>query len=80
MFYFFIFEGLFQFHRYTFPGTQVVRDLRLASIWTGTNEIMSLIIASEWYREYFAKKEGTSERDMEEIAAQADSTEEKVYE
>lgn len=63
-----------------FPIERIVRDLRLASIWTGTNEIMSLIIASEWYREYFAKKEGTSERDMEEIAAQAESTEEKVYE
>ncbi|MFP4256502.1 MAG: acyl-CoA dehydrogenase family protein, partial [Desulfobacterales bacterium] len=63
-----------------FPIERIVRDLRLASIWTGTNEVMSLIIASEWYREYFAKKQGSSERDMEEVAAQADSPEEKIYE
>ena len=63
-----------------FPIERIVRDLRLASIWTGTNEVMSLIIASEWYKEYFTKKGVTSERDMEEIAAQADSPEEKIYE
>jgi hypothetical protein len=54
-------------------------DLMLASIRTGTNEIMSLIIASEWYKEYFLKKDRTNERDMEDIAAQAHLTEEKVY-
>jgi alkylation response protein AidB-like acyl-CoA dehydrogenase len=63
-----------------FPIERIVRDLRLASIWTGTNEVMSLIIASEWYKEYFTQKGVTSERDMEEIAAQADSPEEKIYE
>ncbi|MCF8028292.1 MAG: acyl-CoA/acyl-ACP dehydrogenase [Desulfobacteraceae bacterium] len=63
-----------------FPIERIVRDLRLASIWTGTNEVMALIIASEWYKEYFTKKGVTSERDMEEIAAQADSPEEKIYE
>jgi len=63
-----------------FPIERIVRDLRLASIWTGTNEVMSLIIASEWYKEYFTKKGVTSERDMEEIAAQANSPEEKIYE
>lgn len=63
-----------------FPIERIVRDLRLASIWTGSNEVMSLIIASEWYKEYFSKKDKTSERDMEDIAAQADSPEEKIYE
>ncbi len=63
-----------------FPIERIVRDLRLASIWTGTNEVMSLIIASDWYKEYFAKKGQTSERDMEDVAAQADSPEEKIYE
>ena len=33
-----------------FPVERIVRDLRLASIWTGTNEVMSMIIANEWYR------------------------------
>jgi alkylation response protein AidB-like acyl-CoA dehydrogenase len=28
-----------------FPVERIVRDLRLASIWTGTNEVMSMIIA-----------------------------------
>ena len=63
-----------------FPIERIVRDLRLASIWTGTNEVMSLIIASEWYKEYFSKKSGTTERDMEDTAAQAHLMAEKVYE
>ncbi|MDP3286208.1 MAG: acyl-CoA dehydrogenase family protein, partial [Desulfobacterales bacterium] len=32
-----------------YPVERIVRDLRLASIWTGTNEVMSFIIANEWY-------------------------------
>jgi len=35
-----------------FPVERIVRDLGLASIWTGTNEVMSMIIAHEWYREH----------------------------
>jgi len=60
-----------------FPVERIVRDLRLASIWTGTNEIMSAITASEWYREYAQNK---SPRDHELDAAAADALEEKVYE
>jgi alkylation response protein AidB-like acyl-CoA dehydrogenase len=30
-----------------FPIERISRDLRLASIWTGTNEVMSMIIAHE---------------------------------
>ena len=41
-----------------FPVERIVRDLRLASIWTGTNEIMSMIIANEWYRSHASKKAG----------------------
>jgi len=63
-----------------FPIERIVRDLRLASIWTGTNEVMSMIVASEWYREYLAAKEQTTERDFEMDAAQADREDEKVYE
>jgi len=60
-----------------FPIERIVRDLRLASIWTGTNEVMSLIVASEWYREYRrAKKEGRT-RDHEADAISADRVEEK---
>jgi butyryl-CoA dehydrogenase len=35
-----------------YPVERHYRDLRLASIWTGTSEVMSMIIAHEWYREY----------------------------
>jgi alkylation response protein AidB-like acyl-CoA dehydrogenase len=63
-----------------FPIERIERDLRLASIWTGTNEIMSMIIANEWYREYFRSKETGAIRDFEQDAASADAWEEKVYE
>ncbi|MFO8111712.1 MAG: acyl-CoA dehydrogenase family protein [Desulfosalsimonadaceae bacterium] len=62
-----------------FPIERIVRDLRLASIWTGSNEIMSLIIANEWYREYFASKDSRA-RDYENDAAEADAPGEKIYE
>ncbi len=61
-----------------FPIERIFRDLRLASIWTGTSEIMSGIIASDWYREYAGKKDRP--RDFEADAAEADAMEEKVYE
>ncbi|MEJ5366244.1 MAG: acyl-CoA dehydrogenase family protein [Desulfosoma sp.] len=63
-----------------FPVERIYRDLRLASIWTGTNEIMAGIIAHEWYKEYWAMKEARLTRDAEQDAAGADDVEEKVYE
>lgn len=63
-----------------FPIERISRDLRLASIWTGTNEIMSMIIAHEWYREYFKTKEGDLTRDFESDAPGAFDLEEKIYE
>lgn len=64
-----------------FPVERHYRDLRLASIWTGTNEVMSMIIAHEWYTEY-AQRHATSapRRDLEMDARDADASEEKVYE
>jgi butyryl-CoA dehydrogenase len=62
-----------------FPVERIVRDLRLASIWTGTNEIMSAITASEWYRETAAQST-SSVRDWENDAQAADAAEEKIYE
>ncbi len=61
-----------------YPIERIVRDLRLASIWTGTNEVMSLIIAHEWYREYFNKKGAA--RDCENDAPEAFAEDEKIYE
>jgi butyryl-CoA dehydrogenase len=63
-----------------FPIERIARDLRLASIWTGTNEIMNMIIAQEWYREYFKMKEADLSRDFECDAIGAFDLEEKVYE
>jgi len=63
-----------------FPIERIVRDLRLASIWTGTNEVMSMIIANEWYREYFKNKETRFSRDWESDAQEADALDEKIYE
>jgi len=60
-----------------FPLERIHRDLRLASIWTGTNEVMAMIIAHEWYRET-ARCEPL--RDYEADAAEAGALEEKIYE
>ena len=63
-----------------FPVERISRDLRLASIWTGTNEVMAMIIAHEWYREYFEAKELGLGRDHESDAAEAEALDEKIYE
>jgi alkylation response protein AidB-like acyl-CoA dehydrogenase len=61
-----------------FPIERIYRDVRLASIWTGTSEVMSMITAHEWYREYFVQKAKQSVRDSE-FDAQEASDEEKIY-
>lgn len=63
-----------------FPIERIVRDLRLASIWTGSNEVMSMIIAHEWYRESAARKSVEASRDFEADAAEAFAEDEKIYE
>ena len=63
-----------------FPIERIYRDLRLASIWTGTNEVMSMIVAHEWYREYYRRKKAGLERDYESDAAEAEAVDEKIYE
>ncbi len=62
-----------------FPVERIVRDLRLASIWTGTNEVMSAITASEWYREQREARTTSRERAHEDDAAAADAVDEKDY-
>ena len=59
-----------------FPVERIVRDLRLASIWTGTNEVMSAIVAHEWYREHAATP---PVRNAETDAPEAFAADEKVY-
>jgi len=62
-----------------FPIERIHRDIRLSSIWTGTSEVMSMIIAHEWYREFFKLKE-TRARDFEADAEEAFAEDEKIYE
>ncbi|MFZ5828102.1 MAG: acyl-CoA dehydrogenase family protein [Bacillota bacterium] len=61
-----------------FPVERLLRDARLTQIWTGTNEIMSLVIQHEYYKELKAR--GQDGRDIERDAAGAELEEEKVYE
>ena len=63
-----------------YPVERIHRDLRLASIWTGTNEVMSMITAAEWYREQAEGPGARGLRDAELDAAEADAVDEKVYE
>jgi alkylation response protein AidB-like acyl-CoA dehydrogenase len=63
-----------------YPVERIFRDLRLASIWTGTNEVMSMIIANEWYKEYWKNKPQGHIRDMEPDAAEAEAMDEKIFE
>jgi len=63
-----------------YPVERIVRDLRLASIWTGTNEVMSLITANEWYREYSQSRNAQLSRDCENDAPGSDAVDEKIYE
>lgn len=61
-----------------YPIEKMLRDVRLIMIWTGTNEIMDLIIQHEYYKEMAA--EGFKARDIEFDAAEADQLDEKIYE
>jgi len=63
-----------------FPVERALRDVRLPMIWTGTNEIMNLVIQHEYYEELLPK--GVEGRDVEADIAltQSEAAEEKVYE
>ena len=63
-----------------YPVERIFRDLRLASIWTGTNEVMAMIIANEWYKAYWKNKPAGRIRDMEPDAAEAAAADEKIFE
>jgi alkylation response protein AidB-like acyl-CoA dehydrogenase len=61
-----------------YPIERLLRDTRLIMIWTGTNEIMDLIIQHEYYNEIQASSQ--ERRDLENDAPEANRTQEKVYE
>ncbi len=61
-----------------FPIERLLRDARLIMIWTGTNEIMNLIIQHEFYKEVL--KDEKPVRNFEDDAPESDKIDEKVYE
>ena len=63
-----------------YPLERILRDIRLSMIWVGTNEIMQLIIQTEWYKEYQNTLSQANVRDVEEDSPNAHRVEEKVYE
>ncbi|MFX0122537.1 MAG: acyl-CoA dehydrogenase family protein [Candidatus Hodarchaeota archaeon] len=63
-----------------YPIERLLRDIRLMSIWTGTNEIMNLLIQHEYYRELLGQPQELIPRNVEEDAVGAKYAEEKVFE
>ena len=63
-----------------YPLERILRDIRLSMIWVGTNEIMQLIIQTEWYKEYEKSLSQANVRDVEADSPNAHKEEEKVYE
>ncbi|MGD8613799.1 MAG: acyl-CoA dehydrogenase family protein [Desulfobacterales bacterium] len=60
-----------------YPIEKIVRDIRLSQIWTGTNEIMNLLIQHEYYKE--ALEHDQSLRNVELDAAAQDADTEKCH-
>ncbi len=63
-----------------YPVERALREARLALIWTGSNEIMNLIIQHEYYKEIMSK--GIEGRDIEADVALTEEqlAEERIYE
>ena len=61
-----------------FPVERMLRDLRLALIWTGTNEIMNLLVQHEYAKELLGAP-GLA-RNIEADATHAEAEDEKVFE
>jgi hypothetical protein len=60
-----------------YPIERLLRDSRLMMIWTGTNEIMSLVIQHEYFKDLLGK--GPRGREVEADAAEAEQEDEKVF-
>jgi alkylation response protein AidB-like acyl-CoA dehydrogenase len=63
-----------------YPVERALREARLAMIWTGSSEIMNLIIQHEYYKEILAK--GIEGRDVEGDVplSEEELAEERIYE
>jgi acyl-CoA dehydrogenase len=60
-----------------YPIERILRDSRIGEIWTGTTEIMNLIIQHEYYKELLSEK--WLGRDVEKDAIDSDAEEEKNF-
>ncbi|HDO06438.1 MAG TPA: acyl-CoA dehydrogenase [Bacteroidetes bacterium] len=60
-----------------YPVEKMLRDTRLITIWTGTNEIMDLVIQHEFYKDFLTQK--LKSRDIEKDAEGAGLPDEKIY-
>ncbi|MFX0098570.1 MAG: acyl-CoA dehydrogenase family protein [Candidatus Hodarchaeota archaeon] len=63
-----------------YPIERMLRDIRLSFIWTGTSEIMNLIIQHEYYKDLYAKWKKQEFRDSEADAMNSEDSDEKVFE
>ncbi|MFW9767260.1 MAG: acyl-CoA dehydrogenase family protein [Candidatus Thorarchaeota archaeon] len=61
-----------------YPIERLFRDARLATIWTGSNEVQRLIIQNEVFREILSEDK-SKKRDIELDTPGAHKTKEKVY-
>jgi alkylation response protein AidB-like acyl-CoA dehydrogenase len=61
-----------------YPIERLYRDARLATIWTGSNEVQRLIIQNEVFKEILSE-DRSEKRDVELDTPGAHKTEEKVY-
>jgi hypothetical protein len=60
-----------------YPIERIVRDARLSQIWTGTSEIMNLLIQHEWFQEVL--REDLGARDVEQDAMNSRAEAEKCF-
>jgi len=60
-----------------YPIEKIIRDIRLSQIWTGTNEVMNLLIQHEYYKEVLAGSKDA--RNVELDARDQDAETEKCY-
>jgi len=62
-----------------YPVERLLRDSRLGLIWTGSSEVMKLIIQHEFVREFTSRGYSDTKRDVEKDALDFKLEEEKVF-
>jgi len=65
-------------YTYVYPVEKALRDTRLGLIWTGSNEVMRMLVQHEAYRKLLAGED--KDRDIELDAIEAHKIAEKVFE